>query len=174
MKIWQLIVIARKYLILRRRLRERSYFYNTFLVMLTILRLLREKWHTSLTSSSTCSPSPPSSCRSTSSSLSRPGRQWSRFFMFCRIMPPVPNISTLKSFACFKSLKYSNLQENVRCKPSATIVQLPLPNNTDIQQVRFSNIFVRNNFQHKTHWFQCYMVHLPVKEHLRYRMILMK
>merc|ERR1719429_370068 len=27
------------------------------------------------------------------------------------------------------------LQENVRCKPSATIVQLPLPNNTDIQQM---------------------------------------
>ena len=27
-------------------------------------------------------------------------------------------------------------QENVMCKPSPTVVQLPLPNNTDVQQVK--------------------------------------
>ena len=35
---------------------------------------------------------------------------------------------TFNDFSCF--------QENVMCKPSPTVVQLPLPNNTDVQQVK--------------------------------------
>ena len=35
-------------------------------------------------------PSIPSSCMSTNSSLSNPGRHCSRFFIFCKIIPPVP------------------------------------------------------------------------------------